>query len=582
MTPIAKWRAKKQDRRVKLSPSAHKPRSFDWLHDPALEWMNASFRVLAAKLSGSKLSFDAIADAFDPTRDEKITIAAFFHTAAEAWKRKLTGTQRRALWRRIDKEGKGYVSVPRFIRFISKVCAHFNYEIPEVRDAQLRAACFLVATSPTKVSTSVKDVVRRALVWEDDEAKAMETAIQDDNIDKVKALIKTGVSANVTLKDGKTALICAAESGNAATVESLLLAGANPELKDAEGKTALDLVKGFSHDAGYARIIALLNGTEPLRRDSEEEKSDEGESKHDGESDDDGYSYSSEEGGESGSEQTFSPLRTDRIHPKYVAQTPFGDKPQAPLESGRKRCGESEFLGLGRDFSRMRNVDQAYALKTPDAWNAYCALWEREDSNAPRDDDIPTIFHDTSGNERSSPIKTQVYSKKNAERIRAALRAEAVAKEQRKSISSSLLASVAFHLASNLALDESKSISGRHFWAKSSFHRNELNAWIDGLPSSAHFTSIPTMRVASPILSPDSHMISDMSMSFSKHTRPSAHSASARARTIARAASLIGMNLRAGEKEGALSTLHTRLFRKKIIGSWIGNQSQKHRLDYCS
>jgi ankyrin repeat protein len=44
-------------------------------------------------------------------------------------------------------------------------------------------------------------------------------------------------------QEGKTALMSAAEGGNAAVVEHLLERGADPMIKDAEGKTALDFAR---------------------------------------------------------------------------------------------------------------------------------------------------------------------------------------------------------------------------------------------------------------------------------------------------------------------------------------------------
>ena len=59
----------------------------------------------------------------------------------------------------------------------------------------------------------------------------------------VQTLVKLGASPNSKGAKNKTALMYAAESGNAAVVDALLKAGADPKAVDADGKTYRDYEK---------------------------------------------------------------------------------------------------------------------------------------------------------------------------------------------------------------------------------------------------------------------------------------------------------------------------------------------------
>lgn len=60
-------------------------------------------------------------------------------------------------------------------------------------------------------------------------------------------------------QEGKTALMSASESGNAAVVQHLLERGADPTIKDAEGKTALDFARAPPPAAQGAAAAAAGN-----------------------------------------------------------------------------------------------------------------------------------------------------------------------------------------------------------------------------------------------------------------------------------------------------------------------------------
>ncbi|MBQ3586877.1 MAG: ankyrin repeat domain-containing protein, partial [Synergistaceae bacterium] len=77
------------------------------------------------------------------------------------------------------------------------------------------------------------------------------------NAEIVKALIQAGAD-DLTDNEGKTALICAAESeySNPETVNALIDAGSYVKHRDNLGKTALD----------YARNNYRLEGTDALKR----------------------------------------------------------------------------------------------------------------------------------------------------------------------------------------------------------------------------------------------------------------------------------------------------------------------------
>ena len=86
---------------------------------------------------------------------------------------------------------------------------------------------------------------------------ALMEAVGGGHTEIVKALIKAGAD-DLTDNEGKTALICAAESeySNPETVNALIDAGSNVKQKDNSGQTALD----------YARNNPNFKGTDALKR----------------------------------------------------------------------------------------------------------------------------------------------------------------------------------------------------------------------------------------------------------------------------------------------------------------------------
>ena len=86
---------------------------------------------------------------------------------------------------------------------------------------------------------------------------ALMEAVGGGHTEIVKALIKAGAD-DLTDNEGKTALICAAESeySNPETVNALIDAGSYVKHRDNLGKTALD----------YARNNYRLEGTDALKR----------------------------------------------------------------------------------------------------------------------------------------------------------------------------------------------------------------------------------------------------------------------------------------------------------------------------
>ena len=75
----------------------------------------------------------------------------------------------------------------------------------------------------------------------------METAIENNNIAKVRELLASGVSPNAKIGDGDTALILASFKGHIETVKTLLEAGANIDIQNKKGDTALILASNNGH-----------------------------------------------------------------------------------------------------------------------------------------------------------------------------------------------------------------------------------------------------------------------------------------------------------------------------------------------
>ena len=79
-------------------------------------------------------------------------------------------------------------------------------------------------------------------------------AVRESNLVKLKQLIQSGTDVNATGKNGKTALMAAAELGDVQAVKLLLLAGANVNDRERTGETAV------THAAyeGHEDVLELL------------------------------------------------------------------------------------------------------------------------------------------------------------------------------------------------------------------------------------------------------------------------------------------------------------------------------------
>jgi len=90
---------------------------------------------------------------------------------------------------------------------------------------------------------------------EDRRCSAVLDATMGKYKDIVKVLIEAGADVNIQSKDGQTALIVAAGSGDDETVEMLYKAGADPDLKDCLGSSARKYATLF----GRSAMLALFN-----------------------------------------------------------------------------------------------------------------------------------------------------------------------------------------------------------------------------------------------------------------------------------------------------------------------------------
>lgn len=75
-----------------------------------------------------------------------------------------------------------------------------------------------------------------------------------DNPQVLRALVEAGAELDAINEDGKTALILAAESGNAENVRALVEAGADVFVRDEDEKTALS----YARENAYEEIVELL------------------------------------------------------------------------------------------------------------------------------------------------------------------------------------------------------------------------------------------------------------------------------------------------------------------------------------
>ena len=76
----------------------------------------------------------------------------------------------------------------------------------------------------------------------------------DNELDRVRDLLKQGVDVNVKDRNGKTALMEATRHGHADVVRLLLDKGSDVNAKDNEGRSPLDLATA----GDYTEIVELL------------------------------------------------------------------------------------------------------------------------------------------------------------------------------------------------------------------------------------------------------------------------------------------------------------------------------------
>lgn len=104
-------------------------------------------------------------------------------------------------------------------------------------------------------------------LWADTERQLIGAA-RAGKTELVRDLLGRKPNLNATDKNGKTALIWAAQGGHAAVAQLLLAQGANPYLRDKEGFTAYEVAL-LDSEGEYAAVLNVLPKPDPLHIDVE-------------------------------------------------------------------------------------------------------------------------------------------------------------------------------------------------------------------------------------------------------------------------------------------------------------------------
>ena len=80
-------------------------------------------------------------------------------------------------------------------------------------------------------------------------------AARSGKTDQVAQLLASGVSANITDKQGNTPLMEAARKGKVDTAKQLLQAGADPDMRNGKGQTALAIAVGNKQPALFKPLL---------------------------------------------------------------------------------------------------------------------------------------------------------------------------------------------------------------------------------------------------------------------------------------------------------------------------------------
>jgi ankyrin repeat protein len=75
----------------------------------------------------------------------------------------------------------------------------------------------------------------------------------------IRTFVSYGVNINSANKEGKTALLLAAEENESETVAALLESGADPNIRSRDGRTAADIADGESVRAALFNYGAIPN-----------------------------------------------------------------------------------------------------------------------------------------------------------------------------------------------------------------------------------------------------------------------------------------------------------------------------------
>ncbi len=115
----------------------------------------------------------------------------------------------------------------------------------KILDAAKTSEASLSAVISSGISVNTAD---------NDGVTALMEAADDGNAEAARLLIKHGANVNVADEDGDTALMMAADEGHTQVVRVLLEAGADVNARNNEGKTALMMAENEEH-AETARVL---------------------------------------------------------------------------------------------------------------------------------------------------------------------------------------------------------------------------------------------------------------------------------------------------------------------------------------